>query len=928
MAEDNNKVIISRIQNRRGLKQDLPQPLRPGEIGFAMDTQQVFIGSDPDFAGTDNKTSIFETTIGAKSTTISIANNNIIAFTVPFKKFGKGSLSTITKEWLLSDIKQTGSTDPVFRANMRSIATATPNSNVTSNQILMNAALDANISVGDLVTGTGVPSNTIVVDVYSGNNTVEFSSNIAASTSNNLTFTANNIVSLANTSFIASDIIVYKNDTLLLGDSSNATPSATTDYSFSANALSTGAHVLTFRTLPTSTDEVSVCYFSNASVIQALSGPNPGTLVGPEESKVERWAFGGNAATRLAFHSSTPTPEFYIYAGSEIENFYTAYQIPEFRHIPEELITVSPTTGTGLIGLQYKHIAVTADGGVIDSPTSLTLGNLLVSRSDQKVNGNTYSNSTTLTFVVGDAVSYTPGGPFNYVFVEDAANGYLDNKVLKIATGNISLSSNITVAMPSNAFQVTRTVSAISSDTGNANATITLTGNVDGVSQGANVLIVDGSNTTGLNGLVFVVENDPATGVLQIDSGAYTFLSNANVSYINYGNDATGNSNVQIFSALHGFPSNSNVIVSNSSNASIANATFTVRVSSNNTFFLTPNSAVTGALVGNASPVLLNTTLTTTSFTPVRSINLSSNTTLSTAIATVNAVSDWPEMNLVSGTTNRVFFTTKPAYTSSIGLDFRLHEDPAIPTLSVLSLTEGEYSKDTTVKAKLERWMNSLLESDNVPIFNTVLVGEEYTTTGNDSLLPYILDIDNTFDEITFGSREEARDFNKTVNTIFFERPDSTEPTNIKGLVNLKTNLELQVRSSIALGDKTVSYTDLNTAVISRSAANTSIDDLSISATNYKNYVIEYSISETADATLKYQRMGQLLVSARPDFNSGAGAVILQDFASEMLDTGLSGNVTFEAHIGASNTEINIHATNNLSPSIVDLDMQYIVRRW
>ncbi len=927
MAEDNNKVIISRIQNRRGLKQDLPQPLRPGEIGFAMDTQQVFIGSDPDFAGTDNKTSIFETTLGAKSTTISVANNNIIAFTVPFKKFFNGEISTDTKQWHLSDIKQTGSTDPVFRANMRSVATATPNSNVTSNQILMNASLDANISIGDAVTGVGVPSGTIVVDVYTANNTVEFSSNIAASTSNNLTFTANNIVSLANTSFIASDLTVYKNDTVLVADSANATPSATADYSFSANTLSTGTHQITFRTVPLSSDVVSICYFSNASVIQALAGPDPTNLVGPEESKVERWAYGGDAASRLAFHESTPTPEFYIYAGSTIENFYTAYQIPEFRHIPEELITVSPTTGTGLIGLQYKHIAVTADGGVVSNPTSLTLGNLLVSRSDQTVAGNTYSNSTTLTFVVGDAVAYTPGGPFNYVYVEDVANGYLDNKVLKVTSGNIALSGNITVAMPSNAFQVTRTVSATSSDVGNANATITLTGNVDGVIQGSNVLIVDGSNTTGLNGKVFPVENDPATGVLQIDSGAYTFLSNANVSYINYGNDNTGVSNVQIFSALHGFPANSNVTISNSSNASIANTTFTVRVSSSNTFFITPNAAVTGAVVGIVSPVLINTTLTTTSFTPIRSINLSSDTTISSAIATVNAVADWPELNLVSGTSNRVYFTTKPAYTSSIGLDFRLHEDPQVPTLSVLNLTEGEYSKDTTVKAKLERWMNSLVESDDVGIFNKVLVGDQYTTTENDSILPYELNIDNTFDEILFDSREEARDFNKTVNTIFFERPDP-DNLNIKGLVNLKTNLELQVRSSVALGDKTVSYTDLNTAVISRDAANTAIDDLSISAENYKNYVIEYSISEATDATLKYQRMGQLLVSARPDFNSGAGAVILQDFSSEMLDTGLSGNVTFEAHIGASNTAINIHATNNLSPSIVDLDMQYIVRRW
>jgi len=35
---------ISRIQHRRGLKEQLPQ-LAAGEIGFAVDTQELFIGN-------------------------------------------------------------------------------------------------------------------------------------------------------------------------------------------------------------------------------------------------------------------------------------------------------------------------------------------------------------------------------------------------------------------------------------------------------------------------------------------------------------------------------------------------------------------------------------------------------------------------------------------------------------------------------------------------------------------------------------------------------------------------------------------------------------------------------------------------------------------------------------------------------------------
>ena len=78
----NLKVIISRIQQRRGLKQELPQPLRPGEIGFATDSRQVYIGADTSDAvsNTYNKQTVFETTQNAQDLTKSLANSQIIKF--------------------------------------------------------------------------------------------------------------------------------------------------------------------------------------------------------------------------------------------------------------------------------------------------------------------------------------------------------------------------------------------------------------------------------------------------------------------------------------------------------------------------------------------------------------------------------------------------------------------------------------------------------------------------------------------------------------------------------------------------------------------------------------------------------------------------------------------------------------------------------
>ncbi len=46
----NNQIVISRIQHRRGRRENLPQPLLPGETAVTSDTSQVWVGQDPDLA--------------------------------------------------------------------------------------------------------------------------------------------------------------------------------------------------------------------------------------------------------------------------------------------------------------------------------------------------------------------------------------------------------------------------------------------------------------------------------------------------------------------------------------------------------------------------------------------------------------------------------------------------------------------------------------------------------------------------------------------------------------------------------------------------------------------------------------------------------------------------------------------------------------
>ncbi len=814
----NANVIISRIQNRRGLKQDLPQPLRPGEIGFALDTRQVFIGADPDDAtsGGYNKVSVFETTTNAKDITISIANNQIIAFTVPFKKYPRGTFDGIT---------------------------ATATWNPTSNTYI----------------GSGVPV---------------FSENITAGASN-----ATGITSIVtNSAFTATDILVLKNGTLLVGDSGNSTPAASKDYSFAASRDSANTHVLTFRSAPRAADEIGICYYSNAAVIDALS----------------------NATI--------------IYPGTTIQSFYTTYNIPDYLKIPEELVTVSTTTGHGLIGLEYKHIAVTANGtDNMGSTTGLTLGNLLLSRSDDAVLTTTTvdSGNSTITFTVDEGHDYNVDGPFAYVYVTDPdnANVYLNDKLFQL-TANTA--NTISVAVPSNAATTSRSVTAAVQTGSTSN--IVLTGNAEGVAVSTNVYIISDANSNITGGTFNVVSANTTAFVVDISNvSLFNSTLDSNISFVNY----NSSNEVIAYSEAHGHLANLEIDVSSSSNTTqLSNTTYTIGATTANTFVITGTSANVENVTFNITPDLANV-YTTLNITPVRSVDLSSATTVSAATSSVNAVEDWPSMNLIPGSSSRVYLTHKNAY-SSVGINFRIHEDPATTTAGVFKIEPGEYNTSTTVKAKLETWMNSILESDDVNLFTKVFVGAKYALP-NDvlSIDDYILNIDNTFDEITFDSREESRDFNKTVNNLYFERTSS----DIKGLVNLKTNIELQTRTAAVVGDKTVSYTEMNTATIPAGGGN--INSMTQSISVYNTYLIDYTITEASSVSdAKYQRIGTMYMSGRSDFNAN-GEVLFSDVSSEMVDDTTTGNVVFSAALVSNNIILN--AVNNVNR---DLSIKYLIKRW
>ena len=95
---DENKIIISRMQQRRGNRVDLPQPLRPGEIGLASDSKEVFIGLDPAIGVTkQNANGVnINNIVGGFSYAEGYLNNNIIRLILPSKRLtGLNSNSSV-----------------------------------------------------------------------------------------------------------------------------------------------------------------------------------------------------------------------------------------------------------------------------------------------------------------------------------------------------------------------------------------------------------------------------------------------------------------------------------------------------------------------------------------------------------------------------------------------------------------------------------------------------------------------------------------------------------------------------------------------------------------------------------------------------------------------------------------------------------------
>lgn len=886
MATANNNVIISRIQNRRGLKQDLPQPLREGEIGFATDSKQVYIGGD--LQGENANLSIFETTSGAETFTKSIANSRIIAFTVPHKKFPKNiSFDGIskTKLWNITDETYSSSGLNVFNENITQAPSASVTANSTGTSFTLNSS-NTYISAGDIVTGTDI-TGTVTVVSFNGSNVV-LSSNQSLTTANTLTFTPNNIKNiLTNEQFKSSGIKVVKNNKVLIGDDTNVEPSSSKDYSFQTTTSGSNVHTLNFRVAPLQTDEVSINYYGNAAIVRALS----------------------NVST--------------IYPGSSAQSFYDQYSIPSYRQLSNSYIRVSETSGKGFIGLEFKHLAVYEDGTTISAPNSLSLGTLLASRSDLKTTSevNVSQAGATVTVAVGSNSQFSNTGTNDHILFSDT-DDWISSKALQVS--NVQ-PNTLEVSLPTgNTWQTARAVTASQAD---VNLTVTITADIEGLRSGDYVSFA-GANATLFTSGPYPVSNVTSNSFTVTEAGILNAIPGG-LDYIIHGTNNT--SNVQVISSSHGYTERGYIDVVTSSDSSISTSNFQIgdtdsgAVLTTNTFLIEANSAVTSNVTGTYDVILGETTA---NVTPVISYELSSFSTLPQVLANVSNASEFLDVQYIPGSTNKVYVSTKASADSITSsnpggaVEFGLHND-ANDTLGGLGLTAGSKTRqNNTVKAKLETWLNGLMDSKDVNLFTGIEVSDPYSV-GSSNLSNFILNIqtrnsDNTR-YIQFATREEAQDFNYICNNIYF----ATASSEMKGLVNIETNIELLTSESTGGGSKVTTFDDLEDDVITNVGSLQSLSK-EIDTADYDTFIIDYSVKYDGTTDGNYRRIGTMYLNVFNNSSTGNSGIIFQDIASDVADT-LSGNVVFSASYNSSNSSITLQAVNSTSKA---LGINYLTKRW
>ena len=841
MAEDNNK-IITRIQNRRGLKQDLPKPLRPGEIGFATDTRQIYIGADTSVVSDSyNKVAKFESglSISAESVTRSLSNVQMIQFRVPHKRFPRNTFD--------------GTVDSV---------SWTPTSN----------AIQGDSSIGP-VFATG---ETVFTDI---------STNVA---------------------FGNESMRVVKNGTVINADTtgggSHNNISSGADYFFSAaGTTNSDVHKLSFRTRPTNKDEIGITYYGNADVWSAID------------------------SNLNDINPSQPTgvPPFHVRLDSEWNSSNGTTSRLQHRFLNQKNIVLSSSTGVGYIGLSSKHIIVATE--VLHPPAEVTqwpqqvnnpLGTLYLSRnrtisSSSPLTANSSTGYYDITLNEIDESNFSSsGGYLNSNLV--STTGWIDGKVLPYTmTGNV-----LTVNTNGNVGFIGRRVSSV-------DTTGLFVNTSSGITTSDTVYVYDPNGATGQNTNTLTISSIEGDKIVVGTTLTANSSIDTDVFVIVYKGGSSAN--ILIDETNHGY-NGSNVELTGGPNS--LSGTFATHKITENAFSCNVTSS--GVTVTSPGNVTLTPEVSAADVyvTPVDSLDVSGNVSLDTVVTHFNENINRFKMNYVPGTINKVYITETESE-SKLSSGFRIYDDANVTFSNYLKITPDNYTRDnSTIKSKLENWLIDVQNADT-NLFTELAVNEFYSDTARTSPKYksggwQFSGIDSTLKEVSFDSSEEARNFTKVLNNIYFD----SESPEVKGLLNVKTNIEILTLETQEAGTADTIYSAPEAFTILPGGSNPVVSNLTFDVTRYDTIFLEYALVDSdsdADPNTNYKRIGSLLASA--DIRNNG--VLLNDTYTDFTANTV-GNVNITGSVipdGSGNYQLQLQFSNTLVPS-TELQMTYIKRSW
>ena len=147
-------IVISRIQHRRGRRENLPQPLLPAEVALTSDTGQAWIGQDPALAVPS--INVYDDKLEATAQTI--VDVNILE-----TRFDENMTITVFNT-LVSELKVAGGVtlvdedilwDDTYRGTIESITVAVPGAGYTTGDAITTVSATGSGFVGTVIAAAG-----------------------------------------------------------------------------------------------------------------------------------------------------------------------------------------------------------------------------------------------------------------------------------------------------------------------------------------------------------------------------------------------------------------------------------------------------------------------------------------------------------------------------------------------------------------------------------------------------------------------------------------------------------------------------------------------------------------------------------------------------------------------------------------------------